>query len=504
MGAMSTSLPPLDTIKHLLERLKANDVAWFRERYKAGDLAWLKDRLPAGGYEKLGERIEAGDLGWLRERIATLPGMNIPGLDLGSMGLGNVGSVANVGGAAAGAATGALKGAASLGTAGAGAAAAAVGGRKRGLWFIPIVLLAAIAAALLMKQCNKDDTVATDSEVAASDASESAAPESTATETTAAMGSEAMASTAATTETTVAAAPASEAGAPAAGGDIVATAQAAGNFSTLTAAIGAAGLTETLQGPGPFTVFAPTDEAFAKLPPGAVDALLKPENKPILEQILKYHVVGAKVPAADVKTGPAKSVEGSDLDLVSADGKVTVNGANVTTADVAASNGLIHVIDAVLIPKSVDVAALLGGAATPATEAAAPTTAAAAAPSTEPAAAPVNAAGDAVSEDLTVYFANASAAINAEGKAKIAKAVTTLSAVPAGTKVNVVGHASAVGDPAKNQKLSESRANNVIAALKAGLGAKASNVEFTASAEGDKNPVENADKSRRVTVEIQK
>jgi uncharacterized surface protein with fasciclin (FAS1) repeats len=498
MGFMSTSLPPLDTIKHLLERLKANDVAWFRERYKAGDLAWLKDRLPAGGYEKLGERIEAGDLGWLRERIATLPGMNIPGLDLGSFGLGSVG---NVGGAATGVATGALKGAASVGGAGVGAAAAAVGGRKRGLWFIPILLLAAIVAALLMKQCNKDDDGAVDSEVASSEAeateADAGATEAPATE---AMSSEAMASMA---ETTVAAAAATEAGAPAAGGDIVATAQAAGNFSTLTAAIGAAGLTETLQGPGPFTVFAPTDEAFAKLPPGAVDALLKPENKPVLEQILKYHVVGAKVPAADVKTGPAKSVEGSDLDLVSADGKVTVNGANVTTADVASSNGLIHVIDAVLIPKSVDVAALLGGAAAPATEAAAPVTEAAA-PVTEAAAAPVNAAGDAVSEDLTVYFANASAAINAEGKAKIEKAVVTLAALPAGTKVNVVGHASAVGNPAANQKLSEARAKNVIAALKAGLGDKASNIEFAASAEGDKNPVENADKSRRVTVEIQK
>jgi uncharacterized surface protein with fasciclin (FAS1) repeats len=498
MGVMSTSLPPLDTIKHLLERLKANDVAWFRERYKAGDLAWLKDRLPAGGYEKLGERIEAGDLGWLRERIATLPGMNIPGLDLGSFGLGNIG------GAAAGAATGALKGATSLGTAGAGAAAAAVGaGRKRGLWFIPILLLAAIVAALLMKQCNKDDETATDSEVATSEVEATEAGTSEATEAMVAETTGAMAA-----ETTAAAAASSEA-APAGGGDIVATALGAGNFKTLTAALGAAGLTETLQGPGPFTVFAPTDEAFAKLPTGAVDALLKPENKPILTQILTYHVVGAKVAAADVKSGPAKSIEGSDLDLVSADGKVTVNGANVTTADVASSNGIIHVIDAVLIPKSVDVAALLGGAAAPATEAAVAATEAAvvateaAAPATEPAA-PVNAAGDAVAEDLTVYFANGSAAINAEGKAKITKAVATLGALPAGTKVNVVGHASAVGDPAKNQKLSEARANNVIAALKAGLGAKASNVEFAASAEGDKNPVDNADKSRRVTVEIQK
>ncbi len=477
---MSTSLPSLDTIKHLLERLKANDVAWFRERYKAGDLAWLKDRLPAGGYEKLGERIEAGDLGWLRERIATLPGMNIPGLDLGSFGLGNVGNVGGV-------ATGALKGAATLGTAG---AAAAVGGRKRGLWFIPILLLAAIVAALLLKQCSNDDDAAVDSEI-----------ETTEVEATEAEATEAPPTEVVAAETTVAA-PGTEASAPAAGGDIVATAQAAGNFSTLTAAIGAAGLTETLQGPGPFTVFAPTDEAFAKLPPGALDALLKPENKPVLEQILKYHVVGAKVSAADVKTGPAASVEGSDLDLVSADGKVTVNGANVTTADVASSNGLIHVIDAVLIPKSVDVAALLAGAA-PATEAAAPVTEAAA-PATEAAATPVNAAGDAVPEDLTVYFANGSFRLDSAAQLKIDAAAAILEKLPVGAKVQVIGHASTVGDPAKNQKLSEQRANEVINAVKRQLGEKGASIEFTPSAKGSTSPVENEDKSRRVTIEIQK
>jgi uncharacterized surface protein with fasciclin (FAS1) repeats len=483
---MSTSLPPLDTIKHLLERLKANDVAWFRERYKAGDLAWLKDRLPAGGYEKLGERIEAGDLGWLRERIATLPGMNIPGLDLGSFGLGSVGSAA---GAVGGVATGALKGA--VGTGAAGAAAMATG-RKRGLWFIPILLLAAIVAALLLKQCNNDDDAAT------TDETELVAEETEATTETSV--AEVAETTAVAAETTVAAV--AETTAVAAGTDIVATAQAAGNFSTLTAAIGAAGLTETLQGPGPFTVFAPTDEAFAKLPPGAIDALLKPENKPVLEQILKYHVVSGKVAAADVKTGAAPSVEGSPLDLTSADGKVTVNGANVTTADVASSNGLIHVIDNVLIPKSVDVPALLAGAGAPATEAAVPATEAAAPVTEAPAA--LNAAGDAVPEDLTVYFANGSFRLDAEAQSKIDAASAILAKLPVGSQANVVGHASAVGDPAKNQKLSEQRANEVIAALKRQLGDAAAKIEFTASAKGDQSPIENEDKSRRVTIQIQK
>ena len=469
MGPMSSSLPSLDTITHLLERLKANDVAWFRERYKAGDLAWLKDRLPAGGYEKLGERIEAGDLGWLRERIATLPGMNIPGLDYAAFGLGNVGGVA----------TGAMKGAAA-----AGAAAAMTAGRKRGLWLIPVAILAVIVATLGLSQCNNDGGDA-DTEVAVD--AEAEATEAVATE---AVATEAVATDAMATEATATEAAAAATDAAAATGDIISTATAAGTFSTLIAAVGAAGLTETLQGPGPFTVFAPTDEAFAKLPPGVVDALLKPENKPTLAQILTYHVLGAKVRADDVKTGSVASVEGSDLDLLAADGKVSVNGANVTTADVAASNGLIHVIDAVLIPKSVDIPSLLGDAA-PA--------------ETTVAAAPVeNAAGDAVPEDLTIYFANGSYRIDVEGQTKIEKAITALTALPDGSTVNVVGHASATGDPAKNQVLSERRANEVIDTTKRRLAGKAANVKFVASAKGDSETVENEDKSRRVTIEIPK
>ena len=135
------------------------------------------------------------------------------------------------------------------------------------------------------------------------------------------------------------------------GGDIVDTAVAAGNFKTLAAALKAAGLVETLKGAGPFTVFAPTDEAFAKLPAGTVETLLKPENKAKLAAILAYHVVPGKVMAKDVKTGGAVTVNGQRIDLVAKDGKVTVDGANVTTADVAASNGVIHVIDSVILPS---------------------------------------------------------------------------------------------------------------------------------------------------------
>ena len=133
--------------------------------------------------------------------------------------------------------------------------------------------------------------------------------------------------------------------------DIVAVAAGNGSFNTLVAAVKAAGLVETLQGTGPFTVFAPTDEAFAKLPKGTVEELLKPENKEKLVAILTYHVVAGKVMAADVKTMKAKTVNGKELDVKVTDGAVTVDNAKVVKTDVAASNGVIHVIDTVLLPN---------------------------------------------------------------------------------------------------------------------------------------------------------
>jgi uncharacterized surface protein with fasciclin (FAS1) repeats len=134
-------------------------------------------------------------------------------------------------------------------------------------------------------------------------------------------------------------------------GDIVDTA-VAGKFNTLVAAVKAAGLVETLKGPGPFTVFAPTDEAFAKLPPGALDNLLKPENKAKLQSILKYHVVSGKVMAADViKLDSATTVEGSNVDIKNRNGRLMIGNAHLLKTDIAASNGVIHVIDAVLLPN---------------------------------------------------------------------------------------------------------------------------------------------------------
>jgi len=131
--------------------------------------------------------------------------------------------------------------------------------------------------------------------------------------------------------------------------DIVDTAVSAGNFTTLVKAVQAAGLVDTLKGPGPFTVFAPTDEAFAKLPAGTVEGLLANPDK--LKAVLTYHVVACKVMAADVKPGKVKTVQGSQATILTSGGNVMIDGAKIVKADIECSNGVIHVIDSVILPK---------------------------------------------------------------------------------------------------------------------------------------------------------
>ena len=140
-------------------------------------------------------------------------------------------------------------------------------------------------------------------------------------------------------------------------GDIVAIASETEGFSTLVAALSAAGLVETLQGEGPFTVFAPTDDAFAALPEGLLEKLLLPENVGVLTSILTYHVVSGKVMSTDVMAGDVPSVEGSAITFAT-DYGVQVNDALVISADIEASNGVIHVIDQVIVPPTVDLASL--------------------------------------------------------------------------------------------------------------------------------------------------
>jgi uncharacterized surface protein with fasciclin (FAS1) repeats len=137
---------------------------------------------------------------------------------------------------------------------------------------------------------------------------------------------------------------------PAKTGNIVDVASSVSDFSTLVAAVKAAGLVDTLSGPGPFTVFAPTNAAFARLPKGTVESLLKPENKAMLTKILTYHVVSGKVLSTSIRPGAVKTVEGSTVSLKLMGKSVMVNNAKVVKADIPASNGIIHVIDTVIMP----------------------------------------------------------------------------------------------------------------------------------------------------------
>jgi uncharacterized surface protein with fasciclin (FAS1) repeats len=144
---------------------------------------------------------------------------------------------------------------------------------------------------------------------------------------------------------------------PVVAGDIVAVAGGNPDFSTLVSALTAAGLVETLQGAGPFTVFAPTNAAFAALPAGLLEKLLLPENAAVLTSILTYHVVSGEVMSADVTAGAVPTVQGSTI-AITTEGGVKVSGANVIAVDVDASNGVIHVLDAVIVPPTVDLASL--------------------------------------------------------------------------------------------------------------------------------------------------
>lgn len=189
---------------------------------------------------------------------------------------------------------------------------------------IPKVLAGTAAALLLLAGCSSSD----------SDSTEATSPPAV--------------------MTTEASAPAAS---PTSLGDIAAVAAGAPDLSTLVTALTAAGLVETLQGPGPFTVFAPTNEAFEALPAGVLDKLVKPENKDALTSVLTYHVISGKVPSSEVTAGKVKTVEGSDITITTTDG-VQVNGAKVVTADVMADNGVVHVIDAVLLPPGFDPEAL--------------------------------------------------------------------------------------------------------------------------------------------------
>lgn len=343
---MSTELPTIDDLRHIADRLRANDIAWARTKWAAGAFGWLTERVPEAEAAHIGSRIDAGDLNALR---AALSRADVPGAaELFPGAGGAVGVAGTISSAAQGSGDVLVD-------------VARQGRRSRGwLWLVPLVAITAILAVVLTNLA--DDAGDTgpgggDAVVGGTlvETTVPAVPMTAETvpmtaETVPAARSAAPGATAATETTAVAAVPMG----------IVDAAALKGGFTTLASAIESAGLTETLQGPGPFTVFAPTDDAFAALPEGVLNALLDPANKETLVAVLLHHVLPAKVPAADVTTGDVTTVGGTTLAVSVEGGTVKVGGATVTAADILAGNGVIHQIDTVLVPPTVDLAGLVG------------------------------------------------------------------------------------------------------------------------------------------------
>ena len=316
--------------KTLKDKIGGKDIDWnwLSNEHKSGKLDWLKEHLSVGDWAELPKRIASRDASWIKSLFSRI---ELPG----------VGKLL-----AGGAAVAAVGGAAKLAT-------TKKGGLAWWKWLIPLLVLAAIIA-LAATKCGSSTKTASDTTVvplATTTATTVAA--TTATTVAAAVTTTAAPTTTSAAATTTTAVPATTAAAtttvaPAAPGDLLSVATGAGKFTTLAKLLADAGLTDTLKGAGPFTVFAPTDEAFAKVPKATLDALAA--NKDLLKQVLTYHVVAGNVKAADLKAGDVKTVNGATFSVVIKDGKVTVNGANVVTTDIAAKNGTIHVLDAVLLP----------------------------------------------------------------------------------------------------------------------------------------------------------
>ncbi len=312
------------------------DWDWLGKNHASGDLDALKGHVKADEWNEFPKRIAAKDEGWFRGLFGRL---DIPGF--GKLG-------------AAAAAVGAAKVATSAATK---TAVTNTGAKKGGLgwlkWLIGLILVGLLA--LLLSRCGDDDDTVAAVTTAATVASTTAAPTTVAATTgaptttvAATTTTKAAATTTAAPTTTVAATTTTKAVAPAPG-DIIEVASKAGSFTTLAKLLGDAGLADTLKGPGPFTVFAPTDDAFKKLSPDVLAALAK--DPALLRKALTYHVAPGTLTAANLKAGALKTSNGADITIAIAGGKVTINGVSgVTTADIAAKNGVIHVIDTVLIP----------------------------------------------------------------------------------------------------------------------------------------------------------
>ena len=473
-----------ELLTDLVTRVDGGDVAGLRQRLHAGDLNGLRPFLPSATWAALPGKIDAGDLPWLRTAFASA--------NLGApSGLVVAGTAAAATTAAAAAVVsdrpaGDAAGSVERGRRGVGATAggtsvlpervgaAGAVDERAGLawwkWAVPAVIALGLLAFGL-SQCTSDGRTSSTTTVAAGAAvTTDASTASTASASTASAAATTSASTAAAATTAAAPVTTTVPSPPAPTKDILTTATDAGSFSTLVAAIKAAGLADTLAGPGPFTVFAPTDAAFAKLQAGTVDELIA--HPDMLKQVLTYHVVPGKVLAADVQAGDVNTVEGATLALTAS--PLTVNGVKIETADIVTTNGVIHAIDSVLLPPGV-------------------TLPPAGRPSTPPPAPAVTSNGIG-NVDFVVYFDSDSAVIRPDAADVITEAAARITP---GSTVILTGVADPRGNVRSNQELSERRAKAVAAAL-TDAGADAT---FTLQARGaEENDV--LQDARRVEIDL--
>jgi uncharacterized surface protein with fasciclin (FAS1) repeats len=464
----------------LRTRLDAGDVGWFRDRYHSSELAFLRGLMPAGDYEEMGRRLDQGDLGWVRDRLGAVGFLGGVG---GAAGLAvdapatapppPVGALAAIAQPAQAAASG-VGPAATATMVGVATATGAIGSteedrRRRGLGWLAIIPIVAglVIAALALRSCGDDELATTGTTAAA---------------------------TATTGEPTTTDAGSGTTAASAGPGSIVEVTEAAGDLSVLASLVERAGLGPTLSGEGPLTVFAPTDDAFANVDKSVLDAL--GADKEALTRVLSYHVAEGSLTAADLSSGKLPTLAGSNLTIVVDGPRVRVNDASVTTADVEAANGVIHVIDGVLLPPDLDLTKLGVTTSAPATTTTAATATTAAATTTTAAATTTTAAT--APATFTVFFDTDAIVIRPSEQPVIDAAVAALRGRPAGTRVAIVGFADPRGDAAINQLLAEGRAQTVRAALAAAV----PNAGFTVSAATDPSPSDDMQASRRVEITI--
>ena len=378
--------------KTLMDKIGGKDIDfnWLSSEHKAGKLDWLKSHLSPADWTEFPKRIASRDASWIRSVFSRI---ELPGI--GKLFAGGAAAVAAGGVAAAamgdrakGAATSAKGAVSSSGTSTVTKVAVEETKRKGGMawwkWLLPLLILAGLLIWALSKCGGSTATSSTTTAAPVTTvASATTAPATTAPATTVAPATTAAAPATTAPATTVApattaaatttAAPATTAAAPAttiasaAGGDMLSL-LSSGKYSTFAKLLGDAGLADSLKGAGPYTLFAPTDEAFAKLPKATLDALAA--NKDLLKQVLNNHIVAGSLKAADLKAGDLKTLNGTSITLTINGTKITIGGANVLSADGAAKNGVLHSIDAVILPAGVPPAPAAAGAATTTTVAA--------------------------------------------------------------------------------------------------------------------------------------